>query len=123
MWEAAPERKIARSELNEMKELLQANRAPARAPRAPASTPQPKPQPKGNNEVRARVYAELDRILAEEGRVAGPSELQQSIGVAKGYTGGKDGVIKQWMAERGISIPTSESHEEALVDEGVVSEA
>ncbi|HLO27896.1 MAG TPA: hypothetical protein VK249_02100, partial [Anaerolineales bacterium] len=40
MWEVAPERSIARSELNEMKEMMKANqfRAPRAEPRAP-STP------------------------------------------------------------------------------------
>jgi hypothetical protein len=114
MWEAAPERSIARSELVSMREHIQSLRQP-RQPRAPRNAPEtPRPQPKagGSNEVRARVYEFLDRTWAMEQRVAGPSELARELGVAKGYVGGEKGVINAWKTERGIDIPMSETIEE-----------
>jgi len=112
MWEVAPERGIARSELIELKELIK-SRQPARAPKAQKAVPQPVPQPKTgtrSNEVRMRIYAHLDKVSFEEQRIPGPSELMKELGVAKSYA---SGVIKDWIAEHPeISIPTSETSED-----------
>jgi hypothetical protein len=112
MWEAAPERQIARSELVELKEYIQANRykAPkqARVTAVPQPIPQPAPRPRTstrNNEVRIKVYDYLDRTWAMEQRIAGPTELVEQLGVSKGYVGGKDGVIQAWKTERNIPMP------------------
>jgi hypothetical protein len=115
MWEAAPERSIARSELVELKEFLTNQRnanKPARAPKAapaPLPTPQPRKTSTRSNEVREKIYNYMDRTLAAEQRYAGPSELMKELGVAKGYA---SDVIKAWKVER--DIPTSESPDNAI---------
>jgi hypothetical protein len=111
MWEVAPERGIARSELMELKEMIR-SRQPAKTPRQPKVVPQPAPQPKTgtrSNEVRQRIYAHLDRVSFAEQRVPGPTELMKELGVAKSYA---SGVIKDWMAlHPEFNIPTSETED------------
>jgi hypothetical protein len=102
MWEAAPERQIARSALVELKEWQSANRFRAeRAPRAKKEVPAPQPTPKPktgtrSNEIREKIYNHLNKVSFEEQRVPGPSELMRELGVAKSYA---SGVIKDWLVQ------------------------
>jgi hypothetical protein len=102
--------------LVELKEYLAATRFKAeRQPRKPRVTPQPqedKVQTRTNGEVREKVFAYLDRIWQEQGRVAGPSEIQRETGAAKSHCSEK--LIPEWRATR--EIPTSEMPAEERVN-------
>ena len=108
MWEAAPERAIARTELVELKEYLAATRF-RKAPRQQkVETPkQPQEEPKARpteTDVRQKVFDYLDRIWQSEGRVAGPSELKRETGASKSHC--SETLIPEWRATR--EIPTNE---------------
>jgi hypothetical protein len=118
MWEAAPERQIARSQLQELKEWQAANRFRAeRVPRAKKEVPAPEPAPKPktgtrSNEIRMKIYAHLDKVSFEEQRVPGPSELMRELGVAKSYA---SGVRTDWLAlhPEFLTSETAEADSEA----------
>lgn len=119
MWEAAPERAIARTELVELKEWMAANRFKAeKQPRQKKVEPQPQEEPKtdshtnGHGEVRQKVFDYLDRIWQEQGRVAGPSEIQRETGAAKSHC--SQTLIPEWRATR--EIPTLEMPAEERVN-------
>ena len=99
LWEAAPERGIARSELMELKQYLAANRT------RPSRTPAPQPHtktPTRSNEIRVKIYNELDANWDANHDITllpGPTKLMEDLGVAKSYA---SEVIKAWKADRGI---------------------
>ena len=100
MWENAPERKIARSELMELQKFLKEQRD--------ANTPQPAPQPHKtstrSNEIRMKIYNELDANWDQNHDVTllpGPTKLMEDLGVAKGYA---SETRKAWAKERGIQL-------------------
>ena len=100
MWENAPERKIARSELMELQKFLKEQRD--------ANTPQPAPQPHKtstrSNEIRMKIYNELDANWDQNHDVTllpGPTRLMEDLGVAKGYA---SETRKAWAKERGIQL-------------------
>jgi len=108
MWEAAPERSIARTELVELKEYLSATRfKKERTPRQQkVETPkQPQEEPKARpteTDVRQKVFDYLDRIWQSEGRVAGPSELKRETGASKSHC--SETLIPEWRATREIPV-------------------
>ena len=116
MWEAAPERSIARTELVELKEYLAATRFKAeRKPRVKVEAPQQPqedkaPRNNGNTDVRDKVFAYLDRIWQEQARVAGPSELKRETGASKSHC--SETLIPEWRATREIPANEPEPAEE-----------
>ena len=100
MWENAPERKIARSELQALLDWQKASRTPVLAPEH-----QPQPRAKTstrNNEIRMKIYNVLDLDWEQHHDIKslpGPTKLMEDLGVSKGYA---SDVIKDWKADRGI---------------------
>jgi hypothetical protein len=120
MWENAPERKIARSELMELQKYLQAQRSANEQKQAPLPTPAPKPEPvqrktsTRSNEIRVKIYNYLDGDWSQHGDITlipGPTKLMEELGVAKGYA---SQVIKEWRADRKID-------EQQAADNGTLS--
>lgn len=101
MWENAPERKIARSELQALLDWQKANREASK----PAPAPQPQPRARTstrNNEIRMKIYGVLDANWDANHDITllpGPTKLMEDLGVSKGYA---SDVIKEWKADRGI---------------------
>jgi hypothetical protein len=107
MWEAAPERSIARTELVELKEYLAATRfKKARVPRQQKvetpRQPQEESKPRTDTDVRQKVFDYLDRIWQSEARVAGPSELKRETGASKSHC--SETLIPDWRATREIPV-------------------
>jgi hypothetical protein len=101
MWENAPERKIARSELQALLEWQKVEREANK----PAPVPQPTLRPKAstrNSEIKMKIYNVLDINWDQNHDITllpGPTKLMEEMGVAKGYA---SDVIKAWIADRGI---------------------
>jgi hypothetical protein len=107
MWSKAPERKIAVSELTELKALLEAQRRD-NIPQSVKQAPQPRQKiSTRSSEIRVKIYNYLDTDWDAHHDITlipGPTKLVEDLGVAKGYA---SETIKAWKVER--SIPTPES--------------
>jgi hypothetical protein len=108
LWESAPERQIARSELNELKGLTRHRREGG-----PRPSPTRRPTSTRSREIRLQIYSTLDQNWEahhDPEQLIGPTEIQRVLGVAKSYA---STVRHEWADERGIVLqsPAPESSE------------